>query len=140
MRDEYTFQPNISRNINDNVSSVGSQHHSPSKAYLRRQSLLPKKPTLDQGRKRLSMSQSRYSTISGYNPPELNQMNKDIRAEESSSSDEPQSFQISVNIGGQKKQIMASVDSKPDEIASMFIKEHKIDQKYQKVLSKLIDD
>ena len=49
------------------------------------------------------MSQSRYSTISGYNPPDMNQMNKDIRENSSSSGDEPQTFQISVNIGGQKK-------------------------------------
>ena len=35
---------------------------------------------------------------------------------------------------------MAGVESKPEEIAALFIAEHGIDRKYQKVLTKLIND
>jgi len=53
---------------------------------------------------------------------------------------EDQTFQISVNIGGQKKQIMARIDADPYEIAERFIHEQGIDPKYMKTLTQLIDN
>jgi hypothetical protein len=48
-------------------------------------------------------------------------------------------LQISVNIGGAKKQIHANVDDEAGDIATRFINEHQIDMKYLTVLTKLID-
>lgn len=47
-------------------------------------------------------------------------------------------FQISVVIGGVQKQMQAKMDSKPEEIASRFIREQNVDRKYLKTLTNLI--
>lgn len=49
-------------------------------------------------------------------------------------------FQISVNIGGSKKQIQANVDADPGDIARRFINEHGIDAKFQDTLEQMIAD
>ena len=54
--------------------------------------------------------------------------------------DGQQTFQISVSIGGQKKQIQALINSEPEEIANSFILEHGVDTKLLDTLSKLITD
>ena len=51
-----------------------------------------------------------------------------------------QTFQISVNIGGSKKQTTAHIDADPSSIASRFINEHGVDPKYHYTLTQLIDD
>lgn len=54
--------------------------------------------------------------------------------------DKDQTFQISVNIGGSKKQTQAHIDADPSSIASRFINEHGVDPKYHYTLTQLIDD
>ena len=49
-------------------------------------------------------------------------------------------FKINVNIGGEKKIIVASVHSKPSQVASQFMRKHKIEDKYHETLTELIAD
>ena len=49
-------------------------------------------------------------------------------------------FQINVNIGGEKKVIVANVNSDPKKTARAFMREHGIDSKYHETLTDLISD
>ena len=79
------------------------------------------KPALDQGRKHLA-------TISPGRRPSS-------RFSNASEDKADQTFQISVNIGGSKKQTTAHIDADPASIASRFITEHGVDPKYHYTLT-----
>jgi hypothetical protein len=49
-------------------------------------------------------------------------------------------FKINVNIGGEKKIIVASVHSNPSQVATQFMRKHRIEEKYHETLSELIAD
>jgi hypothetical protein len=80
------------------------------------------KPELDMGKKKRGQS-----------------VNPQYEESSDSSSYEVKTLQISVNIGGSKKQINANIEDQPGDIATRFINEHQIDGKYYEVLTKLID-
>lgn len=50
------------------------------------------------------------------------------------------SFQINVNIGGEKKVIVANINSDPKKTARQFMRQHDIDAKYLETLTDLISD
>jgi hypothetical protein len=68
-----------------------------------------------------------------------NLLSPSVRSCSLSSEYEVKTLQISVNIGGSKKQIQANVDDDAGDIATRFINEHEIDMKYLAVLTKLIN-
>ena len=78
-------------------------------------------------------SSSQRAPISAYQSPSKNVV-------DDSNSEDDQNFQISVSIGGDKKQIKARLDQNSENIALRFINEHGINTKYLKDLTKLIDD
>jgi len=49
-------------------------------------------------------------------------------------------FQINVNIGGEKKVIVATINSDPLKTAKQFMKQHDIEHKYLETLTDLIKD
>ena len=55
-------------------------------------------------------------------------------------SDNEQTFQVSVSIGGVKHQLQARIDASPSDIAKRFITELDVDARYLMDLTRLIKD
>ena len=87
----------------------------------------------DKARKKLMFSASQKNPMTA-SPSPLKNIPDD------SNSEDDQNFQISVSIGGDKKQIKARLDQRSENIALRFINEHGINIKFLKDLTKLIDD
>jgi hypothetical protein len=123
-RKEYTFKPNIPK---QSLQPLLDKELGPNSAR-RRQSI---KAELDMG---MGKKKKKGSILS--NP---NLLSPSVRSCSLSSDYEVKTLQISVNIGGSKKQIQANVDDDAGDIATRFINEHEIDMKYLAVLTKLIN-
>ena len=93
------------------------------------------KAQLDQGRGRIDpykVQEKRRASI--------HKINKRFNDTFEQIEDETQTFQITVNIGGQEKQIVAYMDEDPEDIAIKFIKDQDIDVNLKETLTNLISD